>query len=143
MANPKALALQDSLPLRLHGPVWSMTKTNKEIYCLSDTYTPSALVTLYGGDRLDLLRQMPPGAARLIVTSPPYNIGKKYEKRLVFERYLEQQAATLKESCRVLADDGSLCWQVGNHVATDGEIFPLDIYIYRTCEQPATPLRRP
>ncbi len=97
--------------------------------------------TVFHGDRLDLLTQIPNGAARLVVTSPPYNIGKKYEKRLEFEHYLAQQEQTLRESVRILADDGSLCWQVGNHVATDGEIFPLDIFIYRTCKSLGLKLR--
>jgi len=94
---------------------------------ISDRYDRNAFVTLHAGDRLGLLGQIPSGEARLIVTSPPYNIGKKYEKRLVFEHYLESQKATLSECSRILARNGSLCWQTGNHVATDGEIFPLDI----------------
>jgi len=98
-------------------------------------YGPNARATLFHGDRLELLRQIPHGAARLIVTSPPYNIGKKYEKRLEFGHYLEQQEETIKEAQRVLAEDGSLCWQVGNHVSTDGEIFPIDIFIYRICKK--------
>lgn len=99
-------------------------------------------VSLYiRGDRLDLLRQIPCAHARLVVTSPPYNIGKKYEKRLLFEHYLGQQEETLAESFRILADDGSLCWQVGNHVSTDGEIFPLDIYLYQFCKKLGLKLR--
>jgi adenine-specific DNA-methyltransferase len=75
------------------------------------------------------------------VTSPPYNIGKRYEKRLQFEDYLEQQKETLAESARILASNGSLCWQVGNHIAQDGEIFPLDVYIYRICKDLGLKLR--
>lgn len=98
-------------------------------------------VYLHQGDRLDFLRTVGDGAARLIVTSPPYNIGKKYEKRIQFEDYLDTQRETLKECVRVLADNGSLCWQVGNHVAKDGEIFPLDFYIYEICKQLGLKLR--
>ena len=90
------------------------------------SYLPNSRFTLFHGDRLCLLRQIPDGAGRLIVTSPPYNIGKQYEKRLVFERYLEQQEATIREAHRALAKNGSRCWQVGSHVSTEGEIFPLD-----------------
>jgi adenine-specific DNA-methyltransferase len=104
-------------------------------------YTPSSEVYLYHGDRLDFLRSLPDGSARLVVTSPPYNIGKRYEKRLLFDDYLESQRETLKESVRVLASDGSLCWQVGNHVGKDGEIFPLDIYIYEICKELGLKLR--
>ena len=81
------------------------------------------------------------GAARLIVTSPPYNIGKKYEKRLQFDQYLHSQRETLEACVRVLAANGSLCWQVGNHVAKDGEIYPLDIYIHQICKDLGLKLR--
>jgi adenine-specific DNA-methyltransferase len=108
---------------------------------LAARYDSRVQVTLFHGDRLALLRQIPDGDARLIVTSPPYNIGKKYEKRMQFEHYLEQQEDTIREAHRALADNGSLCWQVGNHVSTDGEIFPLDMYIYRICKSLGMKLR--
>jgi adenine-specific DNA-methyltransferase len=104
-------------------------------------YNLRAAATIFQGDRLDLLKQIPDGTARLIVTSPPYNIGKKYEKRLEFEHYLEQQEETIKAAHRALADDGSLCWQVGNHVSADGEIFPIDIFIYQICKKLGMKLR--
>jgi len=113
-------------------------KNNQSV---SDRYSPSSRVFLHTGDRLHLLSQIPSGEARLIVTSPPYNIGKKYEKRLLFDHYLAAQVATLSECFRILASDGSLCWQVGNHIAADGEIFPLDIYIYRICKELGLKLR--
>jgi len=78
---------------------------------------------------MDLLREIPDGAARLVVTSPPYNIGKAYESRLDLEKYLDDQRAVISECVRVLAEDGSICWQVGNHVR-EGEVFPLDILLY-------------
>jgi adenine-specific DNA-methyltransferase len=108
---------------------------------ISDHYTPDVLTTLFEGDRLDLLKQIPTGHARLVVTSPPYNIGKAYEKRIGFVDYLEQQRKTLVECYRVLANNGSLCWQVGNHIAPDGEILPLDIYIYQICKRLGLKLR--
>ncbi len=98
-------------------------------------------VSLFLGDRLGLLRSIPKASTRLVVTSPPYNIGKRYEKRLQFEDYLKQQEKTLSESARILAQDGSLCWQTGNHIAQDGEIFPLDVYIYRICKELGLKLR--
>ena len=113
----------------------------KKDHAISHRYSRSSQVALYTGDRLDLLSQIPSGEAGLVVTSPPYNIGKKYEKRLLFEHYLKMQTATLDECARILAESGSLCWQVGNHIATDGEIFPLDIYVYRICKDLGLKLR--
>jgi adenine-specific DNA-methyltransferase len=104
-------------------------------------YRPDSAVTLFQGDRLQLLEEIPDTAARLIVTSPPYNIGKKYEKRLGFDEYLKLQRATLTECARILAASGSLCWQVGNHIGKDGEVFPLDIFIYGICKELGLKLR--
>jgi adenine-specific DNA-methyltransferase len=65
----------------------------------------------------------------LVVTSPPYNIGKEYEKKLNLDQYIDQQAHVIKECVRVLHDSGSICWQVGNHV-DNGSIIPLDTILY-------------
>jgi adenine-specific DNA-methyltransferase len=92
--------------------------------------TKDADVVLFHGDRLDLMRALPSKSVKLVVTSPPYNIGKEYEKRKDFNLYLAEQEETIKEAIRILTDDGSICWQVGNHIAVDGEVFPLDALIY-------------
>lgn len=81
-------------------------------------------------DNLDFMRSLKKGSMDLIVTSPPYNIGKEYEKRTSLDLYIESQAATIAEAVRLLHPQGSICWQVGNHV-DDGEIFPLDVILYR------------
>ena len=81
-------------------------------------------------DALAFAKSMPDRSARLILTSPPYNLGKEYEVRQRLDAYLNQQAPLISELTRILADDGNLCWEVGNFVE-DGEIFPLDIYFYQ------------
>ena len=88
-----------------------------------------ARVRLHEGDCLPFLRTLPDGLAQLIVTSPPYNIGKAYERRRRLDAYLRDQDAVIGECVRLLGSRGSICWQVGNHV-DDGEIFPLDILLY-------------
>ena len=80
---------------------------------------------IHPGDCLELLKQIPDSAIQLIVTSPPYNIGKEYENKLKLNAYLEQQTQVIKECVRVLSKKGSLCWQVGNYV-NNGSIIPLD-----------------
>lgn len=80
-------------------------------------------------DNLKFMHDLDPGSIKLIVTSPPYNIGKAYETRRSLEKYKEAQAATIAEAVRVLHPKGSICWQVGNYV-DDGEVLPLDILLY-------------
>ena len=81
------------------------------------------------GPCLDFLAQLPDGAARLVVTSPPYNIGKAYEDAQSLDDYVANQARVIAECARTLADDGSLCWQTGNYVRR-GEIIPLDALLF-------------
>ena len=103
--------------------------TATEASRLSLCWDPTALVSFQRGDCLDLLATMPTGAARLVVTSPPYNIGKAYEESRTLEDYVAAQARVIEECVRVMAHDGSLCWQTGNYVR-DGEIVPLDALLF-------------
>ncbi len=86
-------------------------------------------VSLYQGDCLNLMAQMPDGVADLVITSPPYNIGKEYENKLDIDLYIEQQRKVIKECIRILSSRGSICWQVGNCV-DKGSIIPLDAILY-------------
>lgn len=81
------------------------------------------------GDSLTVLQKIEDGKFDLILTSPPYNIGKSYETKTSIEKYLATQEEIIKELVRTLSNRGNLCWQVGNYV-DKGEIFPLDIYYY-------------
>ena len=82
-------------------------------------------------DALKYLKSLPDKSIKLVITSPPYNVGKEYETRTSLKKYLENLKPIIKEICRVLSDDGSVCWEVGNYVDDKTkEIFPLDIYYY-------------
>lgn len=81
------------------------------------------------GDSLKVLKQFEDDKFKLIITSPPYNIGKEYETRKSIESYLDHQNEIIKELVRVLHPSGSICWQVGNFI-DKGEVFPLDIFFY-------------
>jgi adenine-specific DNA-methyltransferase len=76
------------------------------------------------------MRSLPAESMKLVVTSPPYNIGKTYEKRINLDDYIASQAQVIAECVRLLHPNGSICWQVGNHITRDGEVVPLDIVLY-------------
>jgi adenine-specific DNA-methyltransferase len=94
-----------------------------------DKFSLKEHIVVYPGDCLELLRTIPDESLNLVVTSPPYNIGKEYERRLKLDAYLEQQAIVIKECVRCLSPKGSICWQVGNYV-DNGAIIPLDTVLY-------------
>lgn len=82
---------------------------------------------LWQGDALAFLRGLPnEPILDLVVTSPPYNIGKEYETRRGLDEYIKWQESIIDEIIPRLKRGGSLCWQVGNYV-DDNQIFPLDI----------------
>lgn len=80
-------------------------------------------------DNLQFMRSLPDESMKLIVTSPPYNLGKEYETKKTLGIYLDEQRETIKEAVRLLHKQGSICWQIGNYVE-EGEIYPLDILLY-------------
>lgn len=84
-------------------------------------------------DCLKLLKEIPDESIDLIVSSPPYNIGKEYEKKRALDIYLEEQREVLKECIRVLKKTGSIFWQVGAY-ADDGVLIPLDIKFFPILE---------
>jgi len=92
-------------------------------------FNPNSNCVLYEGDCLELLKQIPDRTVKLAVTSPPYNLGKEYERRLHINEYLDQQKQVITECVRTLHEEGSICWQVGNYV-NNGEIIPLDLVLY-------------
>src|SRR5271157_4342011 len=106
----------------------AQTSFNKN-YTISDKFDPSESITVYPGDCLDLLKTIPDESLQLVVTSPPYNIGKEYEKKLNLNLYLRQQNQVITECARALAPKGSICWQVGNYIDR-GAIIPLDTILY-------------
>ena len=107
---------------------------------IQTAFSPDNRVTLYHGDCMDLLRTIPDETVQLVVTSPPYNIGKEYETVLDIGVYKAQQRRVIEECVRTLAPRGSICWEVGNYV-NDGEIIPLDILLYDCFKESGMKLR--
>lgn len=89
--------------------------------------TPPPYFGIWNDDAETFLKSLPcVPIFDLIVSSPPYNIGKSYEKRSELNAYLQWQERIIDELVPRLKDTGSICWQVGNFV-DNGHIVPLDI----------------
>ena len=107
---------------------------------IAEAFSPDESIVLHLGDSLNFLRNLPNEFASLVVTSPPYNLGKEYERKTALQSYLTEQALVADELIRVLKANGSLCWQVGNFVE-QGEVFPLDVFFYSMFTQRGMKLR--
>jgi len=96
---------------------------------IAASFRPNERIVLFPGDCLDFLKAIPNETFQLVVTSPPYNLGKEYERRIHLDEYIEQQRKVISECVRTLKPTGSICWEVGNYVE-DGAIIPLDAVLF-------------
>lgn len=96
---------------------------------------------LFHGDCKKLLQKMPDRSVDLVVTSPPYCMGKAYERSDSFEEFVRAHERILPEIVRITKDGGSICWQVGYHVSS-GVVMPLDFAVFQIlCRLPGITLR--
>jgi adenine-specific DNA-methyltransferase len=89
--------------------------------------------TVYLGSCEEMFERLPDGSVDLIVSSPPYNLGKEYESRRALQVYVAEQAKVLAECARVLSDTGSIFWQVGSY-SDRGLLIPLDVRFFPVLE---------
>lgn len=85
--------------------------------------------SLIVGDAFKKTKKLDADSVQLVVTSPPYNLGKAYESRTSLEEYLSKYRELAADLFRVVSPTGSICWQVGNYV-NRGQVYPLDILFY-------------
>ncbi len=90
-----------------------------------------ATTQIVQGDALELLDRLPDESVSLALTSPPYNIGKSYERDMFtsLADYEKWMVRLIRKLVKKVKPDGHICWQVGNHVA-DGSLTPLDYLFY-------------
>ena len=66
------------------------------------------------GHSAESMRELPDCSVHLMVTSPPYNVGKEYDEDLPLEDYLALLGRVWKETWRVLVPGGRMCINVAN-----------------------------
>lgn len=106
-------------------------------------YNKNSSMTLYNGDCLSLLREIPDETIDLIITSPPYCMKKAYENPSDdIDTFKETHNRIFDDLYRILKPGGSICWQVGYHV-NDASIIPLDYLIYNIFTEKNEKLKYP
>lgn len=73
------------------------------------------------------MNELPENSVHLIVTSPPYNVGKEYDKGLTLNEYKSLLGKVFKEVYRVLVPGGRACVNVAN--LGRKPYLPLDAFI--------------
>lgn len=62
----------------------------------------------------EIMSELPDNSIHLMVTSPPYNVGKEYDENLSLKEYRELLKRVFKETYRVLVPGGRACINVAN-----------------------------
>lgn len=87
------------------------------------------------GDCRELLKQIPDNSVNLVVTSPPYNIGKpygKYKDKIALDQWEELINDVTKEVYRILTPDGSFFLNLSPvPLGANKEIVPLPFIGYQ------------
>lgn len=87
-------------------------------------------VTLLNDDCQKLLKSLPNESVDLVITSPPYCIGKAYENpQDDINTFREHHTKIFDDLYRVVKKGGSICWQVGYHIS-EKCVIPLDYLVY-------------
>jgi len=94
---------------------------------------PEFLDKIVLGDAREVLRKLPDRCVHLVVTSPPYNVGKEYDEDLTLGEYLDFIEEVMREVYRVLVWGGRICFNVAN--LGRKPYIPLHAYIIQRLEE--------
>src|SRR5690554_3064061 len=94
---------------RLYGSVQEVDLRDEDLNEVPGQYLNQVL----RGDSRDL-SFIPDNSTQLMITSPPYNVGKDYDEDLSLEEYLELIHDVMKEIHRILIPGGRACINVAN-----------------------------
>jgi len=82
-------------------------------------------------DTLEVQNLLPSGMFDLVITSPPYNIGKEYESIVPVKDYVKWTDRWVMETCRLIADHGALLLNLGYiSVESQGRAVPLPYLLW-------------
>jgi len=95
-----------------------------------EAYLSGEEFVIYNGDCKTLIEKIPTGLIDLTITSPPYFMGKRYDKSTKLSDFTEMHEFLAPRISRITSDQGSVCWQTGYYVK-NFSVFPLDFETHR------------
>jgi len=93
--------------------MYSDTDT-KTIEYTKENEVPSDVIDKLFCKSSESMKELPDNSVHLMVTSPPYNVGKDYDKNLSLDEYRELLRKVFRETFRVLVAGGRACINIAN-----------------------------
>lgn len=90
---------------------------------MTKPYYQDEWVTIYHGDCREILPELPADIVDLVITSPPYNVGKEYEADVLRDDYIQLLRETAYLLLLRLKVDGRVCWNVANTMGLGDKVF--------------------
>jgi DNA modification methylase len=79
-----------------------------------ETPVPSQFLDKVFGKTSENMEELPDNSVHLMVTSPPYNVGKEYDENMTLKQYREFLKRVWEEVYRVLVPGGRACINIAN-----------------------------
>ena len=99
--------------------------------CLGAPYYADDKYVLFCVDTLESQKWLPSGIFDLVITSPPYNIGKEYESIMSVADYVTWTECWTTETCRLIAWNGALLLNLGYiSIESKGRAVPLPYLLW-------------
>jgi modification methylase len=108
------------------GKLYEGLLQQKSVEYIENEISPSVLNRIYCKSS-EYMEELPDNSVHLMVTSPPYNVGKEYDEDLSLDQYRGLLKRVLSEVYRVLVPGGRACVNVAN--LGRKPYIPLHIYI--------------
>ena len=93
--------------------LYDQLPSEQEVNYIENSIPPENLNTIFCRSS-ETMVELPDASVHLMVTSPPYNVGKEYDKDITLKDYLEFLGRVWREVYRVLVPGGRACINVAN-----------------------------
>jgi DNA modification methylase len=87
---------------------------DKKIFDKKENVFPKEFENKFILGTAENMKELPDNSVHLMITSPPYNVSKEYDKDLSFNEYLQLLEKAFRETYRVLVNGGRACVNVAN-----------------------------
>lgn len=93
--------------------LYSQIPTGQEIDYIENYISPELLNMIFCKSSQNMT-ELPENSVHLMVTSPPYNVGKEYDQDITLKEYLDFLNQIWREVYRVLVPGGRACINIAN-----------------------------